>query len=96
MVTPFIDHYSQIVLGLQTIMKSKYCRNWAVISVGKLMLERSNVIPGTDYEWYHCTLNSQVQDMIHKKEVVTAIAESAGAKAEIAITKQTCNHNDPN
>jgi metal-dependent amidase/aminoacylase/carboxypeptidase family protein len=35
------------------------------------------------------TLNSQVQDMIHKrvKEVVTAIAESY--KAEIAITKQT-------
>jgi hypothetical protein len=32
----------------------------------------------TDYEWTIRTLNSQVQDMIHKKkEVVTAIAESA-------------------
>jgi metal-dependent amidase/aminoacylase/carboxypeptidase family protein len=43
------------------------------------------------------TLNSQVQDMIHKsKEVVTAIAE-CWAKAEIAITKQTLvTYNDPN
>jgi metal-dependent amidase/aminoacylase/carboxypeptidase family protein len=32
------------------------------------------------------TLNSEVQDMIHKsKEVVTAIAESAGAKLKLRL-----------
>ncbi|MDG2433688.1 amidohydrolase [Flavobacterium sp.] len=94
---------SQIVLGLQTIISRNLniAETGAVISVGKIDAGvRSNVIPeeltmnGTIR-----TLNSNVQDMIHKrvKEVVTAIAESAGAQADIAITKQTLvTYNDPN
>tara|TARA_R110000868_G_scaffold987_4_gene7357 strand:+ start:31 stop:1338 length:1308 start_codon:yes stop_codon:yes gene_type:complete len=94
---------SQIILGLQTIVSRNLniAETGAVISVGKIDAGvRSNVIPeeltmnGTIR-----TLDTKVQDMIHKrvKEVVSSIAESAGAKAEIAITKQTLvTYNDPN
>jgi hypothetical protein len=34
--------------------------------------------------------------MIHKKEVVTAIAESAGAKADLATEANSVTANDPN
>ena len=94
---------SQIILGLQTIVSRNLniAETGAVISVGKIDAGvRSNVIPeeltmnGTIR-----TLDTKVQDMIHKrvKEVVSSIAESAGAKAEIVITKQTLvTYNDPN
>jgi amidohydrolase len=93
---------SQIILGLQTIVSRNLniAETGAVISVGKIDAGvRSNVIPeeltmnGTIR-----TLDTKVQDMIHKrvKEVVSSIAESAGAKAEIVITKQTLvTYNDP-
>jgi amidohydrolase len=93
---------SQIILGLQTIISRNLniAESGAVISVGKIDAGvRSNVIPeeltmnGTIR-----TLDSKVQDMVHKrvKEVVNAIAESAGAKADITITKQTLvTYNDP-
>jgi metal-dependent amidase/aminoacylase/carboxypeptidase family protein len=44
------------------------------------------------------TLDSKVQEMIHDKvnQIVTNIAESAGATAEVNITKQTLiTYNDP-
>jgi metal-dependent amidase/aminoacylase/carboxypeptidase family protein len=44
------------------------------------------------------TLDSKVQDMIHSKvkQIATNIAESAGATAEVTITKKTLiTYNDP-
>ncbi|PKH67708.1 amidohydrolase [Flavobacterium sp. ALD4] len=93
---------SQIVLGLQTIVSRNIniTESAAVISVGQINAGvRSNVIPeeltmtGTIR-----SLDSKVQDMLHAriKQVATSIAESAGATAEINITKQTLiTYNDP-
>jgi amidohydrolase len=93
---------SQIVLGLQTIISrnTDLSETAAVISVGQINAGvRSNVIPeeltmtGTIR-----SLDSKVQDMLHDriKQVVTSIAESAGATADINITKQTLiTYNDP-
>ena len=94
---------SKIVLGLQTIISRNLniAETGAVVSVGKIDAGvRSNVIP-EELNMYGTirTLDSKVQDMIHKrvKEVVSSIAESAGAKADIVITKQTLvTYNDPN
>lgn len=93
---------SQIVLGLQTIISRNLniAETGAVVSVGKIDAGvRSNVIP-EELNMYGTirTLDSKAQDMIHKrvKEVVSSIAESAGAKADIVITKQTLvTYNDP-
>ena len=93
---------SQIVMGLQTIISRNLnlTESAAVISVGQINAGvRSNVIPeeltmtGTIR-----TLDSKVQEMIHSriKQVVTSIAESAGATTDINITNQTLiTYNDP-
>ena len=88
---------AQIIMGIQTIVSRNLniTESAAVISVGV----RSNVIPeeltmtGTIR-----SLDSKVQDMMHSrlKKVVSSIAESAGATAEIKITNQTLiTYNDP-
>ncbi|MFT4984184.1 MAG: amidohydrolase, partial [Flavobacterium sp.] len=93
---------SQIVLGLQTIVSRNVdlSESAAVISVGQINAGvRSNVIPeeltmtGTIR-----SLDGKVQEMLHTriKQVVTSIAESGGASADIDITKQTLiTYNDP-
>lgn len=93
---------AQIVMGIQTIVSRNVniTESAAVISVGQINAGvRSNVIPeeltmtGTIR-----SLDSKVQDMMHSrlKQVVTSIAESAGATADINITNQTLiTYNDP-
>lgn len=93
---------SQIVLGLQTIISRNVnlTESAAVVSVGQINSGiRSNIIPeelimnGTIR-----TLDSKVQDMIHSKvkQIATNIAESAGATADVTITKKTLiTYNDP-
>jgi metal-dependent amidase/aminoacylase/carboxypeptidase family protein len=42
------------------------------------------------------SLDVKVQEMLHRLKVVTSIAESAGATAEVNITNQTLiTYNDP-
>ena len=93
---------AQIIMGIQTIVSRNLniTESAAVISVGQINAGvRSNVIPeeltmtGTIR-----SLDSKVQDMMHSrlKKVVSSIAESAGATAEIKITNQTLiTYNDP-
>ena len=93
---------AQIIMGIQTIVSRNLniTKSAAVISVGQINAGvRSNVIPeeltmtGTIR-----SLDSKVQDMMHSrlKKVVSSIAESAGATAEIKITNQTLiTYNDP-
>jgi amidohydrolase len=93
---------SQIILGLQTVVSRNVAitESAAVVSVGQISAGiRSNIIPeeltmnGTIR-----TLDSKVQDMIHArvKQIATNIAESAGATAEVTITKKTLiTYNDP-
>ena len=93
---------SQIVLGLQTIVSRNInlTESAAVVSVGQINSGiRSNIIPeeltmnGTIR-----TLDSKVQDFIHAKvkQIATNIAESAGATAEVTISKKTLvTYNDP-
>lgn len=93
---------SQIVMGLQTIISRNVnlTESPAVVSVGQINAGvRSNVIPeeltmnGTIR-----TLDSKVQQMVHSriKQVATAIAESAGATADVTITNKTgITYNDP-
>ncbi len=93
---------AQIIMGIQTIVSRNLniTESAAVISVGQINAgARSNVIPeeltmtGTIR-----SLDSKVQDMMHSrlKKVVSSIAESAGATAEIKITNQTLiTYNDP-
>ena len=93
---------AQIIMGIQTIVSRNLniTESAAVISVGQINAGvRSNVIPeeltmtGTIH-----SLDSKVQDMMHSrlKKVVSSIAESAGATAEIKITNQTLiTYNDP-
>ena len=92
---------SQIIMGLQTIVsrQTELTKEAAVISVGFLQSGvRSNIIPekakmiGTIR-----TLDSDMQETIHKKIVTTAtnIAESMGAKAHVTIERGypvTFNH----
>ncbi|MDD2675470.1 amidohydrolase [Flavobacterium petrolei] len=93
---------SQIIMGLQTIVSRNVniTESAAVISVGQINAGvRSNVIPeeltmnGTIR-----SLDSKVQQMVHFriKQVATAIAESAGATADVTITNKTAiTYNDP-
>lgn len=93
---------SQIVMGLQTIVSRNVniTESAAVVSVGQINAGvRSNVIPeeltmnGTIR-----SLDSKVQQMVHSriKQVATAIAESAGATADVTITNKTAiTYNDP-
>jgi amidohydrolase len=93
---------SQIVMGLQTIVSrnSPLNESAAVITVGQINAGvRSNIIPEElNMNGTIRTLDTQVQDMIHErmKVVATNIAESAGATAEISITKMCpVTYNDP-
>ena len=93
---------AQIIMGIQTIVSRNInlAESPAVISVGQINAGvRSNVIPeelimtGTIR-----SLDVKVQEMLHArlKKVVTSIAESAGATAEVNITNQTLiTYNDP-
>ena len=93
---------AQIIMGIQTIVSRNVniAESPAVISVGQINAGvRSNVIPeelimtGTIR-----SLDVKVQEMLHSrlKKVVTSIAESAGATAEVNITNQTLiTYNDP-
>ncbi len=93
---------SQIVMGLQTIVSRNVniTESAAVVSVGQINAGvRSNVIPeeltmnGTIR-----SLDSKVQQMVHFriKQIATAIAESAGATADVTITNKTAiTYNDP-
>jgi amidohydrolase len=93
---------SQIILGLQTIVSRNVdlTESAAVVSVGKITSGvRSNIIPEElEMAGTIRTLDKKVQQMIHNrlKQITTNIAESAGAIAEISITKQTLiTYNDP-
>jgi amidohydrolase len=93
---------SQIILGLQTIVSRNVdlTSSAAVVSVGKITAGvRSNIIPEElEMNGTIRTLDSKVQEMIHTKvnQIATNIAESAGATAEVNITKQTLiTYNDP-
>ncbi len=93
---------AQIIMGIQTIVSRNVniAESPAVISVGQINAGvRSNVIPeelmmtGTIR-----SLDVKVQEILHArlKQVVTSIAESAGATAEVNITNQTLiTYNDP-
>ena len=93
---------SQVILGLQTIVSRNVniTESAAVVSVGKITSGvRSNIIPEElEMDGTIRTLDSDVQELIHArmKQIVTNIAESAGATAEVNITKQTLiTYNDP-
>ncbi|WP_426064948.1 amidohydrolase [Flavobacterium sp. DSP2-3-1] len=93
---------SQIILGLQTIVSRNVnlTESAAVVSVGKVTAGvRSNIIPEElEMAGTIRTLDKKVQEMIHNrvKQITTSIAESAGASAEVSITKQTLiTYNDP-
>lgn len=93
---------SQIILGFQTIVSRNVdiTESAAVVSVGKITSGvRSNIIPEElEMAGTIRTLDKQVQEMIHNrlKQITTNIAESAGATAEVSITKQTLiTYNDP-
>lgn len=93
---------SQIVLGLQTIVSRNVdlTESAAVVSVGKVNAGvRSNIIPEElEMAGTIRTLDSKTQEMIHARvnQIVTNIAESAGATSEVSITKQTLiTYNDP-
>lgn len=93
---------AQIINGLQTIIsrQTPLTKEAAVISVGMISGGiRSNIIPeeckmiGTIR-----TLDTKMQEVIHKKIKLTAtkIAESAGAVAEVTIVKNTpVTYNNP-
>ncbi|MFV8368134.1 amidohydrolase [Flavobacterium sp. LB2R40] len=93
---------SQIIIGLQTIVSRNVnlTESAAVVSVGKITAGvRSNIIPEElEMAGTIRTLDKKVQEMIHNrlKQITTNIAESAGATAEVSITKQTLiTYNDP-
>lgn len=93
---------AQIINGLQTIIsrQTDLTKEAAVITVGRMQAGiRENIIPeeallaGTIR-----TLDTAMQQKIHKKIILTAtkIAESAGAKAEVTIRRGTpVTYNDP-
>ena len=93
---------SQIILGLQTIVSRNMAltENAAVVSVGQVNAGiRSNIIPEElNMSGTIRTLDKKAQDFIHSrvKQIATNIAESAGATAEVDITKKTLiTYNDP-
>lgn len=93
---------SQIILGLQTIVSRNMAltENAAVVSVGQVNAGiRSNIIPEElNMSGTIRTLDKKAQDYIHSrvKQIAINIAESAGATAEVDITKKTLiTYNDP-
>lgn len=93
---------SQIVLGLQTIIsrQTELTKEAAVITVGRFQSGiRENIIPEEAFlAGTIRTLDTAMQNLIHKKIVHTAthIAESGGATAEVKIQRGTpVTFNDP-
>ena len=84
---------SQIVMGLQTIVSrnAPLTESAAVVTVGQITGGvRSNIIPEeVNMNGTIRTLDPEVQDMIHARvaQIATNIAQSAGATAEVKITK---------
>jgi metal-dependent amidase/aminoacylase/carboxypeptidase family protein len=83
---------AQIIMGIQTIVKYKSCR----ISSSDQCRTNKRWSKKCDSEELIMTgtirsLDVKVQEMLHSrlKKVVTSIAESAGATAEVNITNQT-------
>ena len=93
---------AQIIMGLQTIIsrQTELTEEAAVITIGSIHGGlRSNIIP-EDVEMVGTirTLNTEMQDKIHRKIRLTAtkIAESAGATADVRIGKGLpVTYNDP-
>jgi amidohydrolase len=93
---------AQIIIGLQTIIsrQTKLTEEAAVITIGSIHGGvRSNIIPEqVELIGTIRTLNTDMQDKIHEKIRLTAtkIAESAGAVADVRITKgYPITYNDP-
>jgi len=104
-VDPIVDPITvsaQIIMGLQTIIsrQMELTENAAVITIGSIHGGvRSNIIPDqVELVGTIRTLNTEMQDKIHKKIrlTVTKIAESAGAAADVKIRKgYPVTYNDP-
>ncbi|MBC8471816.1 MAG: amidohydrolase [Planctomycetes bacterium] len=93
---------AQIIIGLQTIIsrQTELTEEAAVITIGSIHGGvRSNIIPEqVELIGTIRTLNTDMQDKIHEKIRLTAtkIAESAGAVADVRITKgYPVTYNDP-
>jgi amidohydrolase len=93
---------AQIINGIQTIIsrQTELTKEAAVITVGRMQGGiRENIIPEEAFlAGTIRTLDTGMQDKIHEKLILTAtrIAESAGAKAEVTITRETpVTYNDP-
>ncbi|MBX2964912.1 MAG: amidohydrolase [Cyclobacteriaceae bacterium] len=93
---------AQIITGLQTIVsrQTELTKEAAVITVGRIQAGiRENIIPEEAFMAGTIrTLDEDMQNAIHEKVKLTAtkIAESAGATAEVNITKMTpVTYNDP-
>lgn len=92
---------SQIITGLQTILSRSVnvTQNPAVVSIGAIHGGiRHNIIPEkVEMIGTIRTFGADQQALVHRRitEIATNIAESAGAKAEVSITKlypATINH----
>ncbi len=93
---------AQIINSIQTIIsrQTELTKEAAVITVGRMQGGiRENIIPEEAFlAGTIRTLDTAMQQKIHDKLVLTAtkIAESAGATAEVKITKETpVTFNDP-
>lgn len=93
---------AQIINGLQTIIsrQTELTKEAAVITVGRMQSGiRENIIPEEAFfAGTIRTLDTAMQQKIHDKIILTAtkIAESAGATAEVKITRETpVTFNDP-
>lgn len=84
---------SQIIIGLQTILSRSVnvTQNPAVVSIGAIHGGiRHNIIPEkVEMIGTIRTFGADQQALVHRRitEIATNIAESAGAKAEVSITK---------
>ena len=84
---------SQIIMGLQTILSRSVniTRNPAIVTIGAIHGGiRHNIIPEkVEMIGTIRTFGADQQALVHKRiiEIATNIAESAGAKAEVKITK---------
>jgi len=93
---------AQIIMGLQTVIsrQTELTEDAAVITIGSIHGGiRSNIIPEqVEMIGTIRTLNTEMQDKIHEKIrlTVTKIAESAGAVADVRISKDyPVTYNDP-
>ncbi|MDI1323709.1 MAG: amidohydrolase [Algoriphagus sp.] len=84
---------SQIVMGLQTILSRSVniTQNPAIVTIGAIHGGiRHNIIPEkVEMIGTIRTFGAEQQALVHRRitEIATNIAESAGAKAEVSITK---------